>query len=124
MISRELLSEVLGTKTIQMNPILENNNMVGYLVYGSQDTITQIRSNHKQINIYELAHKCKEWASKLGFHLTSHTISYEAVLSKGYCQTHHVHHIDRESDKPFRGLTEPEAIFKACQWILDNKEIK
>lgn len=113
MISRELLSEVLGTKTIQMNPILENNNMVGYLVYGSQDTITQIRSNHKQINIYELAHKCKEWALKKGYILHS-SLSTFTVMDKQDGISYYGNGFDNE----------PEAIFKACQWILDNKEIK
>lgn len=62
MISRELLSEVLGINTIQMSPIQEDN-MIGYLVYGSQNTLSEIRSNHKRINIYELAHKnLKQWA--------------------------------------------------------------
>ena len=114
MISKELLNEVLNIE-------------VAYLEYIDRSKNIEFRESQgllKKINIYELAHICKEWASKLGFHLTSHTISYEAVLSKGYCQTHHVHHIDRESDKPFRGLTEPEAIFEACQWILENKDMK
>ena len=62
-ISKELLSEVLGIRYIAMNPILEPMNKIGYLVYGSQNTIQEVRSNHKQINIYELVHKnLKQWA--------------------------------------------------------------
>lgn len=63
MISKELLSEVLGIRTIVMDPILEPMSKIGYLVYGSQNTIQEVKKNHKQINIYELAHKnLKQWA--------------------------------------------------------------
>ena len=63
MISKELLSEVLGIRSIVMDPILEPNSKIGYLVYGSQNTVREVRNNHKQINIYELAHKnLKQWA--------------------------------------------------------------
>ena len=116
MISRELLSEVLGTKTIQMNPILENNNMVGYLVYGSQDTITQIRSNHKQINIYELAHKCKEWALSQGYYFELN-ICLSVVHLKLWKEVGIT-----KLFKSFKGIKEIEVYYKACQWILDNKD--
>ena len=116
MISKELLNEVLGTKTIQMNPVLEDNNMVGYLVYGSQDTITQIRNNHKQINICELAYKCKEWAyndkSLCGYSIELK--SYKSEIGCWLCEL-------MSEDITFSGDTEPDVIFKACQWILDNK---
>ncbi len=112
-ISKELLSEVLDENVLKSGsfntPILEDHIQK----YNYEDW--------QKFNIHELAHKCKEWAIKDGFHLVSHTISYEAVKQKGYCQTHHVHHKSRESDKPFHADTEPEAIFKATQYIYDNK---
>ena len=119
MISKELLCEVLMTRTIQMNPIVESNNIVGYLVYGNQNNISQIRSNHKQINIYELAHKCKEWVDEEGY----------TLLEFGKC----VYLIPDDFDdvelyfddyKCFSEKTVPEAIFKACQWILESKNAK
>lgn len=118
-ISKELLGEVLGIKTIMMNPILEPGNKVGYLVYGSQNTLQEVKNNHKQINIYELAHKCKEWAKSKEFIIHSsptQKIEYTAIaqhfnLNKFYY-----------GQNQFYALSEPEAIFKACQWILDQKE--
>lgn len=71
-ISKELLSEVLGIHTILMDPIIEPENKVGYLVYGSQNTLQEVRKNHKQINIYEFVFiKCKEWALKQGYFIYS-----------------------------------------------------
>lgn len=67
-------------------------------------------------NIYELAHKCKEWALNLGYILYSTIYGYECYIdSRSF--------ID---NTPIRFLagSEPEAIFKACQWILDNKDNK
>lgn len=84
MISKELLSEVLGIRYIAMNPMLEPMNKIGYLVYGSQNTIQEVRSNHKQINIYELVHKnLKQW-SKLNnvFNNIDWTEEPEQILNK------------------------------------------
>lgn len=116
-ISKELLSAALGIRTIVMDPILEPMNKIGYLVYGSQNTIQEVRNNHKQINIYELAHKCKEWAKSKEFIIHSsptQKIEYTAIAQ----------HFDLNKfyygQNQFYALSEPEAIFKAAQWILDN----
>ena len=58
-----------------------------------------------------LSNKCKEWAN----------ITKNVYLSSGF----------NEMDKKWEAMmmqhtfpasTEPEAIFKACQWILDNRK--
>ena len=64
------------------------------------------------IDIHRVAHKCKEWALNLGYILSSTVHGYEC-------------YIDGRSfidNTPVRFLaeSEPEAIFKACQWILDK----
>lgn len=89
------------------------------------------------INIYELAHKCKVWAKynellgNSGYDLhTKHLkgINYpsamnDKLLNKNYdywiCFYSRYNHI---SSTIGQGIRESEAIFKACQWILDNKE--
>ena len=108
MISKELLSEVLN-QIIESVHKPKDSNKINYTVsFGG----------YWSINIYELAHMCKEWAEK--------QTHYEFVVYAGdvyltdqglggeggfYCE------------ELFEADTEPEAIFKACQWILDNKEI-
>jgi len=91
------------------------------------------------ISIQDLAYLCKEWA-----------LSYSLVGDNNVCLTAKLDHginpirllsgpsidtgfecsIDNltrgayRSSQIFYAETEPEAIFKAAQWVLDNKETK
>ena len=111
-ISKELLSEVLGIHTILMNPIIEPRNNIGYLVYGSQNTLEEVRRNHKQINIYEFAFKCKDWALSKGYFIYStHELSFIKSLSLETIET-----FANGKD------TEIECIIKACEWLLSKED--
>lgn len=107
-ISKELLSAVLGYK---VEAIVDSPSRGG---------IHCIRLNHRHttINIHELAHKCKEWARKeydivigYGKHIDIMLFSKGASILTDTALYGH-----RGSD------SEPEAVFKACQWVLDNKD--
>ena len=66
---------------------------------------------------HKVAHKCKEWASEepRNLHIQSTNWAGNSGTSK----------IMWHSDVDiFSADSEVEAIFKACQWILDNKENK
>ena len=65
-------------------------------------------------NIYELANKCKEWARLKGRSLRSNP-------SWDDCKKYECDDRDYDDMPMFIEYTEPEVIFKACQWILDNK---
>ena len=109
MISKELLSEVLH-KDIYNNKILEFG-------YRNKSTIwvRTTMANDFVINIYELAHKYKEWAWSLNFDLQVKRHKNDAF----YCV------IDERNitfHKSKWGVNEQETIFKACQWIFDNKD--
>ena len=116
MISKELLSEVLKEKTDKPNMISDD-----LLAYGvdDEDYNTELLK-YKEINIYELAHKCKEWALK-------HIIDKE-IQSTGCAITSWIISNGKGKariliiDKSFIANTEVEVIIKACEWIL--KEIK
>ena len=106
--NKKLLSEVLGEEVTFIYEELDEYNMLHYII-----------NNCKcRTNIYELAHKVKEWALSLNFKLYS-------VLVKDGSKTnlHKVFKNINKSiiDKTFRADTEPEAIFKAGEWVL--KEI-
>jgi len=123
MISKELLSEVLGLKIKQLDYYSDTKNTIVF-------TDTYKNYGWQLENIYELAHKCKEWAKYYGFKIHS-GYSHEAIgqsyatpmkekweagnLIMAYCP-------DDCPVEDFVLQTEQEAIFKACQWILDNKE--
>lgn len=128
-ISNELLSEVLGVDVIDTKAI--RKVLEYYIDVGG---ITDIRS----INIYELAHKCKEWAKKIKFIYmnkgkplseTSAGLEIRVSVKQLYNDWYGVDIVTLDSR--FRTIstlnhktfhTEHEAIFKACQWILENKE--
>ena len=103
MISTELLSEVLDIPISSLRSIKDGN-----------------RTIYKGVNIntYELAHKCKEWANKKGYILSSALHN-----DQGYCE------IKKETPERIKSIawcpvdfnTEVDAIFSACQYILDNQ---
>lgn len=117
MISIELLSEVLEIGIDKVGHYPKDNN----LYYSFSPSGTQ------HINIYELAHKCKVWALNNGYHVT--TLLYDDNATRVY--THGlatVHFSDENSNYTevfsCESNTEPEAIIKAAQWVLDNKDKK
>jgi len=104
MISKELLSEVFGWKIKFVNPRI-NDNEISFIDYNG---------NTDSFNVYYVAHKCKEWALEQGFETrVTFDKNYKGIWIKkrfGF------------AEESFMANTEPEAIFKACQWVLDNKE--
>ena len=127
MISKELLSEVLEIKVfaeIREDDDVRNN----ILVYWEFDGY---RNECRNINIYELAFKCKKWAISNGFDVLSGGLEqgkYSCYLDSELELTHNEYKIDKYNIScetlSFYEDTEIKAIFKACQWILKNKEQK
>jgi len=75
-----------------------------------------------EINIYELAHKCKEWAIKKGYSISSRLSSNgEEAMTSVFDINNDLDFIPNAS---IHGGKEFDAIFYSCQWILDNKGSK
>ena len=129
MISKELLSEVLHGGRIIIKYLENMENCLEYISYCSINEMNGTKYNEnlpdnyyvvkadrwQEINIYELAHKCKEWAfNKGGIDITSGKRlgldGWECLVFIGVipCDC-------------YEAETEPEAIFKACEWILENR---
>ena len=102
-ISKELLSEVLK-KEIENRDISYVEIYKNVVIYK-----VSIYDREEEINIYELAHKCKEWLADSEVDYTLWRTHKHRFYSEKY-------YLDIESD------TEHEAIFKACEWVL--KEAK
>lgn len=98
MITKELLSAVFDKPVTLLR--VEN---------GNEYYATVVHTEHGTINIYELANKCKEWAFIQGYALNSNFRGYCDICDTGFLEG-------------FEAETEPEAIFKACEWILEIKE--
>jgi len=133
MISKELLSEVLK---IKIEDIIDLKMFGKDLKYYEKCLLKSCcdgrlsdnkDSIRKSINIYELAHKCKEWATENKYTILTEDMypngyfayvlsNKESIENYGYLCEHKV-----IKDIP-HNKTEPEAIFKACQWILESKK--
>ena len=105
MVSKELLSEVFGWDIKFVNPRV-NDNEISFVDYNG---------NVDSFNVYYVAHKCKEWALGKGYTLST---SYQGVCYINLTIENNIY----KYDKKITMETEPEAIFKACQWIYNNKE--
>jgi len=110
MISEKLLSEVMG---YEVKDFIVKDNLLKLDALYSLDMSNKHRilGYRKSINIYELAHMCKKWASKSGWDIWSGV------------ENANVH--KKTSDDIYYSVcakTEPEAIFKACEWILNRGE--
>ena len=108
MISKELLSEVLGYDATPSFAI----EVKGDGIYSPG------------INIYELAHKCKEWAWGNEFELKparsrENNDGFEYVCNV-FLKTYWYKDKDQYPEAILYSKTEPEAIFKACEWILNE----
>lgn len=117
----ELLGEVLGEeynpRLVEWFQIEEDNYLRTYYDCGRYDSQGRPTGLGIEINIYELQHKCKEWA----------TTKHYSVMS-GWYMTHWGGTYAVEVKQGNKILfsqsadSEPKAVFRACQWILDNKE--
>ena len=130
MISKELLSEVLENEVpyqVKVHKIIIKNNSLNYF-YNSKDNRGGLFEANEYINIYELANKCKEWALD-----NSWIISTVPMLTEKKWRNTSVrlsHFYSAGKDRYLDGIyhngrieanTETEAIFKACEWIMENK---
>ena len=108
MISKELLSEVFGVD-------IKDDPKIGFAyddVNGIELEWKEVRFNFISYPLDYVAHKCKEWA-----YINGNLIMSGLFVFEGHKDG--VAHID--GMQKWYAPTEPEAIFKACQWILDNK---
>ena len=124
MISSELLSEVLGYEINNVDIIQDT------LLHFNGTEIGTEYEDWETINIHELAHKCKEWARSQdinlegGVELICTLAGANKTSPSYYCyifKEDWIFPLEKEIHYT-RGYTGPEAIFKACQWVLDNKD--
>ncbi len=121
-ISKELLSEVLGYQVCTSGYIKENDTSSVYWGMIGCRAIDDCEEYEEFMNIHELAHKCKIWVYEQGYTIGE---DYRSVrISKLYSK-HEVPAILWDIDYfkvddsfiPF----DPIYIIKATQWILENK---
>lgn len=124
MLSKELLSDVLK-ESITYIELKGDTNYAQLGFKNSEIVYVGKVQKRKKINIYELAHECKQWAVSKGYSLYS---GYDKLINKYGVYVNLLLLGDDEStiggwdtEIYFIANTEPEAIFKACQYIMENK---
>ena len=113
-ISKELFTEVMGKEKMYCILNIDTGEI----------------EPEQYFNIHELAHKCKEWIWDNEYLYEVEQKGVYGYLRPDYrvklwCtrEVQRFSHQDPETPcEYFDEHTEPEALFKACQWILDNKE--
>ena len=106
--SKELISEVLS-KEVEEERFIDSNSL------------TYVNSGiYEDINIYELAHKCKEWAYSQGYIISSGLTPVLGVNKDGWAEVFSCSTPLDGKLHTFKQLSEPEAIFKACEYIMEQ----
>ena len=134
MISRELLSEVLEDdykeRLVDWYQIEDDNYLRSYYNCGTFDKQGRPTGLGLEINIYELQNKCRIWAYEQGYSFGTYLIDdkWYTVTEDNLFSNITYWHEDYSSIKlklidNYTSSTEPEAVFKCCQWILENKEV-
>jgi hypothetical protein len=119
-ITKELLSKVLE---VNASHVIVDLKTIHYNIRSDvkeSEFVAHFNGRWNILNKYEMAHRCKEWAYTKGYVLVS-TIRTNSALA--ICEFSIVGNCDYK-DEPwnnFRATSEPEAVFKAVKWILENK---
>lgn len=120
MISKELLTIIMGYK-------IERFRILSDIVYVYFINVKQ----EYFINIYELSYKCREWARNNNYEVSARrpivqddegkaviNYWYKAYIHKFELGAYHGPEQILEFD--VNCSSEPEAIFRACEWILNK----
>ena len=134
-LTKQLLGIVLNQQIVMEDSVQGRSSFMGQDVPSVIDTSLYIRGNtvhyfkyindgktrqQSEINIYELAHKCKEWAFRQRYELRTSVRGVVDVYD----------HVNIDSVSGLMGEfidchneadTEHEAIFQACERILKDK---
>jgi len=129
--SKKLLSAVLNKKVVNVIKLHEKHtNTLELLIKKRDDKEYTVKT---YINIYELTHKCKEWALTKNLFLSSDVSRCLPADSPNridiwYCSIGYKVYVCPSGKRSLcTGCkhseienTEPEAVFKACEWIIES----
>lgn len=105
-INKELIKSVLAKETENLSDNFIFSIKDNYILFVDEGEC------QFEVNIYEFAFKCKEWAYKNDYSIWS--VSWGAVE---FCNIKKYNGTERIVTK-----SETEAIIKACNWILEQQK--
>ena len=103
MISKELIKNVLVEETENLSEDFTFDIKDNYILFADEG------ESQFEVNIYEFAYKCKEWAR------VKYDTTISSSLYKNYAKSWNI-----DKDKSYTAKTEVEVIIKACNWIIEN----
>ena len=111
-ISTELISSVLvkETRHLTYDTIYVEDNFIIFSYEGEYQF---------EVNIYEFAFKCKEWAENKGYIIFSKN---KECLIYSIDEVYDVIECLNQYEDYFEGNTEIETIIKSCNWILEQNK--
>lgn len=126
-ISKELVSEVLKVEVNKDVKFLDSDRMlyiqidVNTIPFSDSTMMCKFADDkdygsYHLVNIHELSHICKDKMFGSRFTYTH--------IKEDSCWIYRVYDNLKHKKYEFIELEDTKAIFKACQWILDNKGIK
>jgi hypothetical protein len=116
MINKKLFETVIGFEVVEFE---QNINTIRYYPASyPRAKCIDWKPDLISINIYELAHKCKEWAKNLEYDLYS---SCNGICALSFGEYRGVWNNFPTAEFYVKD-NELESIFEACEFIIDNKK--
>ena len=131
-LTNELLSAVNGRKSVIQTCVSSYSTAHGHHIVNKEKDIVfgylsdeGIRSATTHINIHELAHElCIQWALREGYFVRAELghFTEEGNTPEFWCSFCNKSMSDGASFVSQFNITSIQAIFKACQWILEKNK--
>ena len=122
-ISNELIEEIIGIELKKLEVLIDNNIIK---IFNYDIELCDYTIKHKE-SINDFFFKCKNWAFKGGYELSSgyhiYGLQYKGHkdANKIYCDCRYYNNEEIQVRRFFAN-TEQQCIFDACQWIHDNNK--
>jgi hypothetical protein len=124
MISKELLQRIVNNLTVK-EVVSTDDNRIDNNIYYTLEEIDILQS----INIYELAYRCREWARNNEYEVSACRPIVSNDEGKAVINYWYKSYIFKFELGAYHGTeqilkfdvnvsSEPEAVFRACEWIL------
>ena len=117
-INKELIKNVLVEETENLSDDFTFNIKDNYILFADEGEC------QFEVNIYEFAFKCKEWALNKGYTIESHT--NRSCLSGNNYEYFSIAKIFKGTSSmrinTIEENTEIESTIQACEWILEQQK--
>jgi len=116
MISEELLREIVQPGCVRVKITKIERSVIEYLYLHKNDK----DAHYGYENIYELAHKCKEWLVEQDLFISIENVRNIDGTREWFVDIEHTDETNNTFDQCFYAPTEVEAVFKVTEWVYQQ----